>query len=369
MQRGSDRPVPKPPPWDGRPYLTVALVLLAIALYFTYGHHLPVPGVFGEVDKRSAQTVFNEWLLLGAVVTGFHLVFGVAGRFAFSTASFVGLGAYTSHYVTRTSELNWTAGLAAALGVSLVLGLAFAVFVRKAQHFYFAVATLGLAEVLLLVFARWERLTGRSSAEIAGAQDMDLFGFEFDTRARHFWVLLALLGISLLIVTFIARSPLGRLAIAARDNPTVVATLGFDATRPGIVLFTVGCVLSAAAGSVFVHTRGLGTPSTFGLELGIGVFVALILGGLHSRWGGLLGAWFYVYVPLYLERWEQWTQVLWGAALIVVMITFPDGLIGLLERSWRWLVRDRGPAAADVPSRPVPGEPGSVTGATKGSAR
>lgn len=335
-----------PPPWTERQYVTIAAVTALIAAYFTFGHHLPVPGVFGDVDKLSGQTVFNEWILLGAVVTGFHLVFGVAGRFAFSTAAFVGLGAFTSHYVTRTSELNWTVGLLAAVVVSSVLSLAFAMLVRKAQHFYFAVATLGLAEVLLLVFTRWTRLTGRSSAEITGVKDMDLVGFDFDSRYRHFWALLALLVVSLVIVALVTRSPLGRLAIAARDNPRVVETAGFDAARPGIVLFTVGSVLAAVAGSVFVHTRGLGTPATFGIELGIGVFVALILGGLHSMWGGLLGAWFYVYVPLYLERWEQWTQVIWGAVLIIVMVAFPEGLIGLFERAWRRLLRGAEPVTA-----------------------
>lgn len=351
MRLASDTSQPRPPAWEGRQYLTIAAVLLIIALYFTYGHHLPVPGVFGDVDKRSAQTIFNEWILLAAVVSSFHLVFGVAGRFAFSTASFVGLGAFTSHYVTRTSELNWSVGLFVSMAVALVIGLGFALFVRRAQHFYFAVATLGLAEVLLLVFTRCERLTGRSSAEITGVQDMTMFGFEFDSRDRHFWVLLAFLGIVLLIITLIARSPLGRLAIAARDNPAVVETLGFDAARPGIVLFTVGCVISAAAGSLFVHTRGLGTPSTFGIHLGIGVFVALIVGGLHSMWGGLVGTWFYIYVPAYLERWEQWTQVIWGAALIVVMIAFPDGLVGLIDRVSSRLFKGQHRRA------PRPGEP------------
>lgn len=323
----------RPPTYGERTHLTIALVLLAMALYFHHGHNLPVPGVFGEVDRRSAQVLYNEWTFLAAVVTGFYFVFGLAGRFAFSTAAFVGLGAYVSHYVTRTSDLNWTAGFVAACLTAFVIGLVFSLALRRSEHFYFAVGTLGLGEVMLLVFRRWDRLTGRSSAEITGVTDLDLFGWVADTRERHFYVLLAFLGLVLLIGALIARSPAQREAIAARDNRIVADVTGLDSNRVGVTMFTLGCVVSAAAGSLFVHTRQLGTPETFGLELSIGIFVALILGGLHSLWGGLIGAWFYVYVPEYLEELEQWTQVIWGAALIIVMVLFPDGLVGLFQRA------------------------------------
>lgn len=376
MAARTDATVPRPPAWQRRPFLATGIVLAGLAAYFSFGHVLPVPGVFGEVDHRSAQTVFNEWILLAGVVTSFHLVFGVAGRFAFSMAAFMGLGAYASHAVTRDSGLHWSAGLAVALATAWVLALAFALAVRRAQHFYFAVATLGLAEVLLLVFGRWQLLTGRSSGEITGAADMTILGWAVDSRSQHFWVLLAFLGLVLLTAAAVSRSPLGRLAVAARDAPDVLETTGIDAARPGIVLFTLGSVVAAAAGSLFVHTRGLGTPGTFGIELGIGIFIALILGGLHSLWGGLIGAWFYVYVPLYLERWEQWTQVIWGAVLVIVMVTFPEGLAGLATRVRDRLRRDPGAHEGTgdgtdtaVPTTQARSQPPAATGEATSSDR
>lgn len=325
---GSERPAV----WGERSYLVVGLVLVALALYVTNGDRLPVPGAFGEVGKPSGLVTYNEWLFLAAVVTSFWFVFGVAGRFAFSTASFVGLGAYCSHYLTRGTDAPTLLGVAGAAGIAFVLALAFALLLRRAHHFYFAVATLGLAEVLLLVFRRFERLTGRSSGELLGVRDLSIGGWAVDSRFRSSLVLLGFLGTVLLLAVLIRRSPLERIAVACRDNPVVASSLGYDPNRAGVVLFTAGSVLAAVAGSLFVHTRGLGTPDTFGLELGIGIFVALILGGLRSMWGALVGSWFYVYTPLYLERWERWTQVLWGAVLVVVMIAFPDGLVGVAGR-------------------------------------
>jgi branched-chain amino acid transport system permease protein len=330
----------RPAPWSDRSYLAVGLVLVGLALYQQHAGRLGVPGAFGKADRLSGLVTFNEFLLLAAVVTAFWMVFGVAGRFAFSTASFVGLGAYGSHYLTRESLLPVVSGALLATAFGTVLALGFALLVRRAQHFYFAVATLGLAEVLLLVFGRWERLTGRSSGEISGAEDLSFAGWAVDSRFRSMLVLLAFLGLVLVLGALIRRSPVERIAVAARDNPAVAASLGHDPRRPGIVLFTLGSGLATMAGALFVHTRGLANTDSFGIELGIGIFVALILGGLHSLWGGLVGAWFYVYVPLYLERWEEWTGVLWGAVLVAVMMVFPEGLVGLAGRA-RGLVRVR----------------------------
>ena len=257
-------------------------------------------------------------------------MFGIAGRFAFSTASFVGLGAYVSHYATSSGN-NWMIGFAAACATAALVAVGFAVLVRRAHHFYFAVATLGLSELLLLVFRRYQRFTGRPVGEITGVRDVTLFGFPLDSRYRHFWLLLVFLALVLAIAIWVVRSPL-RDAIAARDKPEVASTLGIDADRIGIVMFIVGSVIATAAGSIFVPTRQLGTPETFGLELGIGIFVVLILGGMHSPFGPIVGAWIYIYGPLYLERWEQWTQVIRGLVLVGVMIAFPDGLVSLVDR-------------------------------------
>lgn len=336
----------RPAAWRDRSYLAVGLVLVALALYQQHGDRLPVPGAFGNVGKLSGLVTFNQWLLLAAAVTSFWMVFGVAGRFAFSTASFVGLGAYVSHYLTRDSDLPVLAGALVATAVGAAVALAFVLLLRRAQHFYFAVATLGLAEVLLLVFGRWERLTGRSSGEISGARDISLAGWAVDSRFRSMLVLLGFLGAVLVLGMLLRRSPVERIAVACRDHPAVAASLGYDPERPGVVLFTVGSGLATLAGALFVHTRGLANTDSFGLELGIAVFVALILGGLHSPWGGLIGSWAYVYAPMYLERWEEWTGVLWGAVLVVVMMVFPEGLVGVAGRIRALVQRPRQTAAS-----------------------
>ena len=326
----------RPPIYRERQYLTVAIVMALIAVYFHIGDSLPVPGTFGKVDLRSGQTFFNNWLFLSTAVVGFYFVFGVAGRFAFSTAALIGLGAYTAAYYNRNGP-SWIVGFVAAIVVCSIIGFLFALLMRRAHHFYFAVATLGLSEIVLLVFRRWERLTGRPGGEINSPGDISVFGFTFDSRYRFFWLWFVLLTAVLLIGVLIERSPLKRHAIAGRDKETVAETNGIATHRLGIVMFTLGSAIAGAAGAIWIHTSAGAEPNEFGVELGIGIFVILILGGMHSMWGALVGAWFWVYVPEYLERWEQWTQVIWGVVLLIVMIAFPDGLIGLVRRIGRAL--------------------------------
>ena len=136
-----------------------------------------------------------------------------------------------------------------------------------------------------------------------------------------------------------------------RDQPTVAATSGIPTLRVRIAMFVLGSSVGAFAGSLFVHGRGYATPDVFSVELGLGVFVMLIVGGINSLWGPFLGAAFYVWVPYILEKGltifgirvipddlsvfghdlGDYNQIIYGATLILVMIFAPEGLIGLFH--------------------------------------
>ena len=175
-------------------------------------------------------------------------------------------------------------------------------------------------------------MSGSTTGEISGTADIDVFGFVFDSRPRQFWLLLGFLGSVLVVGYLIERSPLRRDAIVGsrRPRPRRVARRPESPGRHRDV--HLGAVIAGIAGALYVHTRGFASPETFGINLGLGVFVVLILGGMHSLWGALVGAWFYIYVPLYLGRWEEWSQVVWGLVLLVVMIALPTGLVGVWQR-------------------------------------
>ncbi len=164
-----------------------------------------------------------------------------------------------------------------------------------------------------------------------------------------FWVLLGAFAIVMVMAIFISRSPVQREAIAGRDQHLVASTVGVPVFRMRVTMFVLGSVVAGAAGSLFVHWKTFASPDSFGIDLGLGIFVMLILGGIDSRWGPILGAFFYVFIPQWLQggvlgipgpefsvtlqgqvhNASDFKNIIFGALLVIVMIAYPEGLVGI----------------------------------------
>ncbi len=333
----------RPPAMRGAPYLTLALFLLAVALVRQFGN-------FGLGDAD----LVNTWLFYTVLVVGFYFVFGVSGQFAFSQAAFAAVGGYTSAWATREeifgTDTFWV-GLITAVVVACVIAAVFAYFMRRASEFYLAIATLGLSSIILEVLRRWTDFTGSAGDTTAGIRPITIFGFEIGSQSgyRIFWVWLAAVAIVMVLAIYMARGPVQREVIAGRDQNLVAATLGVPVLGRRITMFVLGSAIAAAAGAIFVHVKGFANPDTFGINLGLGIFVMLILGGLHSRWGPVVGAAFYVFIPQWLQggvlgisgptltirvfgqehRAGDFRDIFFGVLLVLTMIVFPEGLVGV----------------------------------------
>jgi ABC-type branched-subunit amino acid transport system ATPase component/ABC-type branched-subunit amino acid transport system permease subunit len=340
-RRASDA---RPPAMRGMPYLTLAVFLVAVALLRQYG----------DVGLGDSDLI-NTWLFYSVIVVGFYFVFGVAGQFAFSQAAFAAVGGYSSAWATREAPFGtdtfWI-GLVFGVLVACVIATVFALLMRRASEFYLAIATLGLSEILLEVIRRWTDFSGALGGDTtAGIRPITIFGFEITAGNgyRIFWVWLAALALVMLLAVFVARSPLQREVIAGRDQHLVAANLGVPVLMRRVTMFVLGSAIAAAAGAVFVHTKGFANADSFDINLGLGIFVMLILGGLDSRWGPVVGAAFYVFVPQWLQggvlgvsgptltihvfgqdhRAGDFRDIFFGVLLVVTMIVFPEGLVGV----------------------------------------
>ncbi len=374
----------RPPAMRGSPYAYFGLFLLGVVLYRQF-----------VVSGLAGQDTFNTRLFYAVVVTGFYFVFGISGQFAFSQAVFAAVGGYSSAWMTREAPLgvnSFWLGLVFAGVVSAVLAIGFAFLMRKASHFYFAIATLGLSAIVLEVLRQWTDFTGAVGDATTGIRPISIFGAALDNSYRIFWVLLVALALVLVAGIFLGRSPVQREAIADRDQNVVAATLGLPVLRLRITMFVLGSTIAGLAGSIFVHWKGFASPDDFGIDLGLGIFVMLIVGGIDSLWGPVLGAWFYVFFPRWLQSinvelfgrdLRSYRDVFFGSLLVITMVAFPEGLVGvfrrvrsLIERGARrerrtWisdrlgLSRPREPAAGPAPatgsptSAPVVGPNGS----------
>jgi branched-chain amino acid transport system permease protein len=272
--------------------------------------------------------LLTQWATLALAGTGFYLVYGMSGQFAFSQAAFMGIGAYTSAWASE--HVGFVGGFVAAIVVAVVVGLAFSWLVRRSSEFYFAIATLALSYLALIVFREWEAFTDRGG-EVLGIPRPDLFGLDLTDDRQVLWLTLGVLFLGLVLTGLIERSPLRRAAIAFRDKHEVAATSGVPVTWIRYAFFALGSAFAAAAGSLSAHRIGFISPDSFSLQLGIDLFLVLLLGGIGSMWGACVGAAFVVYAPEQLRVVGQYQALIYGLLLVVVVLVLPKGLIGLFD--------------------------------------
>ena len=328
---------PRPPIYRGVPYVRIALFVLAVVVYRNW-----------RTQGFAQESLFNDWLLYSIVVLGFYFVFGLSGQFAFSQAAVFGLGGYVSAWATFNPDRPVFVGIIVAVLVVLVVGLLFSLLMQRTEHFYFAVGTLGLQTVIVLLVSSWDDFTHGPGGQTVGIRPLSVFGTTFQTDFDVFKILIVVLGIALVVGALIERSPVRREAIATRDQPVVAKTLGLPTLRIRVVMFMLGGAFAAVAGALYAHRAGSLSPETFSVQLGLYIFLMAILGGLGTMWGAVVGSWFFVYSTNYLthsgieiasHRLSEFKPIMFGALLIIVMIAAPEGITGLFHRLTRGRVR------------------------------
>jgi ABC-type branched-subunit amino acid transport system ATPase component/ABC-type branched-subunit amino acid transport system permease subunit len=307
------------------PYVELGVVLLALAGFEHFFAHDP-----------SGGQLFNLWMFYSAVVVGFWFVFGAAGQFAFCQAAFIGLGGYAGNL--WGGDKNFWLGVLQAMVLCGVISLLFGLIVRKTSHLYFAMVTLGIAEIAAIVYENWTGFTGGVAGIVSGIPPVKVFGTSLNTQPRIFWLLLAFFGVLMLLRIWFERSPSFRDTVAFRDNPVVAATLGIPVLRIRLSTFVLGSVLAGVSGAIYVHWNSFGSPDVYSLDLSVAVLLMLVLGGTNYRWGALIGAWFYTYAFQIIPITSGWQSAIYGGLLMLVILAMPRGVGGALQDGQRSLM-------------------------------
>lgn len=308
--------------------------------------HFPAIVVFAAIvalagpaiaTSRSNQFLLNLWLVYSIAGLGFYLVFGLAGRFAFCQTFMMALGGYTSAWVTRSGGGHgFLLGVVSAVMVTALAAAVVGVLVRKAQHFYFAIATFAVTQVGTIVFQQATGFTG-ANGQAVGIPPASLFGHDLVQDSEVFWLFLGVLTACLTLTAFVERSPLRREAVAARENGLVASLAGVGVQRVQLVLFVLGSAMGGLSGSLIGHWQGVISTDSFGIDLSIGIFLMLLLGGIDSLWGALIGAAVYVALPRLLSGVEQYSAIAYGLLLLVVVLAMPGGIAAAARRPVRAL--------------------------------
>ena len=254
-------------------------------------------------------------------VLGLSLLTGFTGSFNFGQAGFLAIGAYVSTLMTvklhAPFPVSLIVGMLAAGLVSIPLGFP----TLRLKGDYFAIATLGFAEAVRLLIENLEKITGGSR------------GIPNIPNSTTLVTLLPVtLGCVWLMRNYISSSH-GRNCVAVREDEIAARAIAVNTFKYKQVSFLVSGMLAGLAGGFLAHYVGFIQPSMFGIQKSTELIVMVIFGGMHSITGAVLAAIILTGLPEMLRAAAAWRLVMYGAAVVFIMIVRPEGLLGSWEFS------------------------------------
>jgi branched-chain amino acid transport system permease protein len=333
--------------------LIIAVVLLA--LLFGLDYLFPGGAIHPELRKhlsddtaRLLPYAFRIAMLAGIAITlavSLNLINGFTGQFSIGHAGFMAIGAYSSAYFS----VNYGAGLAAALGggklgwvvalaLATVIGAAFAglaglvvgVPSLRLKGDYLAIVTLGFGQIIVVLLNNIEAVGGARG--YSGIPIVKSF----------FWIFLIAI-LTIVTVHNIVHSAFGRCLMSIREDELAAEAMGINTTRYKVMAFVISSAMAGAGGVLLAHFDGYLNPKSFEFIKSFEILIMIILGGLGSIVGSVLGAVLLTVLPEALRGFAEYRMVIYSLLLIILMITRPQGLLGTTAafKGWRGRKRSR----------------------------
>ncbi len=283
------------------------------------------------VKSEYYLTLFNFIGIHTILVVGLNLLMGYAGQISLGHAAFFGLGAYTSGILTVTYGINPWLALVAGLAVSGLAAFLIGLPALKLRGYYLAMATLGFGVIVYIVFNELQSWTGGPSG-LAAIPALAVGGFSFNSPFRLYLLIWPTVILILALSASLVDSRVGRALRALHDSEAAAESLGINTQRLKLLIFVWSALYASLAGSLYAHTLNFIAPSSFDIMFSIKLVTMVVVGGMASIWGSLLGAGVLTVLPELLVFFHDFEVVIFGGILMVVMIFLPRGLIrGLLD--------------------------------------
>lgn len=262
---------------------------------------------------------------------GLNMLMGYAGQVSLGHAAFYGIGAYTTAILSGTFGMSpWTAlvcAVACAVLVALVVGLP----TLKLSGYYLGMGTLGFGMIVNIVFREWSSVTGGSSGFV-GIPMLEAGSISFMSGRNYFFLVWAVVLVAILLCRRILSSRMGRALRSIHDGENASLAVGVNTHFLKLQIFMFSAALGAVAGFLYAHFVLFISPESFGFMVSVKMVTMVVIGGMASVWGALLGASLLTLLPEVLHGFAEYEMIVFGLILMGVMIFMPQGLTrGLLD--------------------------------------
>ena len=296
------------------------------------------------------------WIVMQIVIAaigavGINILTGFTGQISLGQGAFLGVGAYTSAYITTKMGLSFWIGVPAA-GLSTALaGMVFGIPSLRLKGLYLAIATLASQFILEWIFVRWAPVTGGSYGIVVSRPSIG--GFAFESDGSYYYVVLAIAVVMILFAANLMRTKTGRAFMAVRDHYISAEIMGISLYKYRLLSFAISSFYAGVAGALYGHSLKFVSSEQFNIWISIVYLAMIIIGGLGSIIGSIFGAVFMILLPKLLSvittavsaDFPEITglvtaleQGIFGVIIVLFLIFEPDGLAHrwkLIKAYWK----------------------------------
>lgn len=246
-----------------------------------------------------------------------HLVIGITGQFSIGHAGFLAVGAYISAIVTMKLQLPFPVALLAGGVIAALAGLVVGIPTLRLRGDYLAIATLGFAEIIRIIFLNIDYVGGAAGMQVS---HMTTWTYTF-----------VCLFITVLVIVNFTNSRHGRACISIREDEIAADAMGINTTYYKVLAFAIGSFFAGIAGGLYAHNFYIIQPATFGFLKSFDILIFVVLGGLGSLSGAVISAILLTLVSAFLQEYPETRMIMYSLVLVIVMLYRPQGLMGTKE--------------------------------------
>jgi branched-chain amino acid transport system permease protein len=308
---------------------------------------------FTQQGSDANMSIATQVLIFAATAMGLNIVVGLAGLLDLGYVAFYAVGAYTFALLARDLGFGFWEALPLSGIMAALFGVLLGFPVLRLRGDYLAIVTLGFGEIIRIVLLNWYTMTGgpnglsvprpsffglpfAASAPDGGMTFSDLFGIAFSPDHRVIFLYYLILVLALITNFFtlrIRRLPVGRAWEALREDEIACRALGINPTNVKLSAFAIGAMFGGFAGCFFATRQGFISPESFTFIESATILAIVVLGGMGSQLGVVLAALVLVTLPEFGRAFAEFRMLVFGAAMVAIMVWRPRGLLSYREPS------------------------------------
>lgn len=303
--------------------------LLAVAVFF-----IAYPFVF-PMYHTSIMISALVYVMLGL---GLNIVIGLAGLLDLGYVAFYAVGAYAYALL----NLHFGVSFWMALPISAVLGFMFGTLlgypVLRLRGDYLAIVTLGFGEIIRIILENWDKFSNGPRG-ISDIPPPNFFGMDLGQHGTTIYIYFIVIALVLMTIFFVNRlenSRIGRAWIALRDDEIACQAMGIDKFKTKLTAFALGATWASIGGVVFAAKTSYINPMSFTIWESITILSVVVIGGMGSAIGVIAGALVLILLPEYLRAVAEYRMLVFGALQVIVMVFKPDGLIKSVRKTYKF---------------------------------